>query len=160
MGWTPSESAIRSPRVYQTTRECTSRRHLQEAPPTRYPNCSVRRRAEKRASNVIVAAAALLGASQASAGTLNKLIDGCENGYYVYQISWVGPWSESLIFMERKLVPSGTWNFYLGYLDTSGKYYPAEGGYWMRMMAQPSGGTAYLDSNILLLPKTACEIDP
>jgi hypothetical protein len=46
-----------------------------------------------RTSNVIAAAAMVLGASQANAGTLNKLIDGCENGYYVYQISWVGPWS-------------------------------------------------------------------
>lgn len=110
-------------------------------------------------AGVVFGACVSLAGSGAIAGTLSREHLSCENGYNSYEISWVGPWSESLIFMERKYLTSGTWNFYIGYLATSGKHYPTPINYSYRMMAQ-GGGSPYLDSNVIFIPKQTCSPPP
>lgn len=111
-------------------------------------------------STALLAACASLTCTKAFAGTIGYEHISCQGGYNSYEVHWNDPWSESLIFMERKFQTSSTWNFYIGYLADSGKLYPASIQYSYRMMAQPSGGSAYLDSNVIYVPKTTCTPPP
>ena len=107
---------------------------------------------------VSLAAVSILTGTHALAGSLEKEHVGCSGGYKTYALDWDGPWSEELIFMQRKWSWQGDWDyvFFIGYLDDSGKYYPVYHSREFRMMAQPSGGTAYKDSNEVEILMVAC----
>ena len=101
----------------------------------------------------------MLVASQVNAGDLwREYSHCCPGSFRHYILVWDGPWSESLIYMEDKHVDElfWEWEFFIGYLASSGVYSPAVPNRMYRMMAQPSGGAAYKDSQEVVIPAVIC----
>lgn len=101
----------------------------------------------------------LFATSQANAsGFITYEHVGCSGGFKTYAINWGGAWDEELIFMEHKKTWETVfnWEFFIGYLDDTGKYYPTARKDQFRMMAQPDDDDAYINSNVATIPTAAC----
>lgn len=110
-----------------------------------------------------VGVALLLSAafSTSEAGTLSRGgVNGCSRDVLQYDILWSGSWSEAFFYMDYATIPSVTWTFYAGSFNFSPGSIVGKSGRKYRMMASPPSGSAYLDSNILIIPEVPCEIDP
>jgi hypothetical protein len=62
--------------------------------------------------------------------------------------------------MEFATLPSGTWVFFAGNFNYSPGTITGKSGRKYKMMAIPSSGSPYLDSNVLQIAERECEIEP
>lgn len=111
-------------------------------------------------SRVALAISMMLGyVCEARAGTIWLEHNRCENGHNAYLILWSPPWSESLILLQRKPYPSGSWTFYAGYLAPSGCDRADYVNSYYRMRACTGSG-CITDSNTVFAPYVSPCTDP